>query len=61
VNECKPLQMGRHEEALEHAEKAIMQLQAEWDSSARPAEDHPTNKSFLAMVGWCRLTLSNPS
>ena len=43
-------QMGRHEEALEHAEKAIMQLQAEWDSSDNPTQDHPTNKSFLAMA-----------
>ena len=43
-------QMGRHEEAHEHAEKAIMQLQAEWDSSECPTEQHPTNKSFLAMA-----------
>ena len=43
-------QMGRHEEAHEHAEKAIMQLQAEWDNSDNPTEEHPTNKSFLAMA-----------
>lgn len=43
-------QMGRHEEAQEHAEKAIMQLQAEWDNSENPTEEHPTNKSFLAMA-----------
>jgi hypothetical protein len=43
-------QMGRHEEAHEHAENAIMQLQAEWDNSDKPTEEHPTNKSFLAMA-----------
>lgn len=43
-------QMGRHEEAHEHAEKAIMQLQADWDNSDNPTEEHPTNKSFLAMA-----------